>query len=128
MHNPVLSCADCRARVAAGEEGNTDKKARWLIARDWIVSFLRASWGSWTLGGATGKTLVYLYYHFDSELIDRRPEEFSTVVAYGAPALPTPPLPDLADWACTLDPYLAVKGSMLAQEHLALARSKRPRT
>ena len=66
-------------------------------------------------------TLVYLYYHFDSELIDRRPEEFSTVVAYRAPALPMLPLPDLADWACTLDPYLAFKGSTLAQEHLALA-------
>lgn len=108
-------------RVAAGEEGNTDKRARWLIARDWIVCFLRAPWGSWTLGGATGRTLVYLYHNFDSELIDQRPEEFSTVVAYRAPALPVPAISDLADWACSLDPYLAVKGSTLAQEHLALA-------
>ena len=65
------------------------------------------------------RTLVYLFYTHNSDLIDRRPQEFTTVVAYRAPALPTPPLPDLADWACTLDPYLAIKGSTLAQEHLA---------
>ena len=108
-------------KVAAGEDGNTDKRARWLIAHDWILCFRRAPWWSWTLGGATGKILVYLYYHFDSELIDRRPEGFSTVVAYRAPTLPTPPLPDLGDWACTLDPYLVVKDSMLAQDYFALA-------
>ena len=118
-HLPPLPSG--KYRVAAGEEGNTDKRARWLIARDWIVCFLRAPWGSWTLGGATGRTLVYLYHNFDSELIDQRPEEFSTVVAYRAPALPVPAISDLADWACSLDPYLAVKGSTLAQEHLALA-------
>lgn len=103
------------------EDALDDRKERRLIARDWIVCFLRAPWGSWTLGGDTGRTLVYLFYNCNSGLIDHQPAKFTTVVAYKAPALPTPPLPDLADWACTLDPYLAVKGSALAQEHLALA-------
>ena len=98
--------------MAACQEGNADKNGRWLIARDWIVCFLRAP---------TDRTLVLLLYDYNSRLIDQRPEEFTTVVAYKAPCLPTPPCPDVADWACTLDPYLAVKGSTLAQEHLALA-------
>ena len=104
-----------------GEEADLDKRARWLIARDWLVTWLRAPYGTWTLGD---KAVVYLFYDHDSQLIDRRPIEFTTVVAYQAPALPTPAPPDLADWACTLDPYLVVKGSTLTLEHLALPKRR----
>ena len=97
-----------------------DKKARWLIVRDWIVTFLRAPYGTWTFGD---KTLVYLFYNHDSPLIDRRAAEFDTVVAYNPPALPEPPLPDLADWACTLTPYGPTKGCQHSKEHLALGNS-----
>ena len=71
------------------------KKARWLVARDWIVTFLRAPWG-------TDKTLVYLYYDSGFALIDRRPNVSDTVVAYQPPALPAN-ASSLADYACTLD-------------------------
>ena len=98
-------------------QANLDKRARWLIVRDWIVTFLRYPLGAWA---HQDKALVYLFYSGDSGLIDVRPSEFETVVAYKAPALPSPAPPDLADWACCLDPYLLVKGSALAQEHLAL--------
>ena len=98
-------------------QANLDKRARWLIVRDWIVTFLRYPLGAWA---HQDKALVYLFYSRDSGLIDVRPSEFETVVAYTAPALPSPAPPDLADWACCLDPYLLVKGSALAQEHLAL--------
>ena len=98
-------------------QANLDKRARWLIVRDWIVTFLRYPLGAWAL---KDKALVYLFYSGDSGLIDVRPSEFETVVAYKAPALPSPAPPNLADWACCLDPYLLVKGSALAQEHLAL--------
>jgi hypothetical protein len=87
------------------------------IVRDWIVTFLRAPYGTWTFGE---KTLVYLFYDCKSQLIDTRPDAFTTVVAYKAPALPVPTLPDLADWASTRDPYIIVKGSTIAQECLAL--------
>lgn len=97
---------------------NCDKKARWLVLRDWVVTFLRAPYGAWTFGD---RVLLYLFYDCESPLIDRRPA-FTTVVAYQAPALPTPNTPKLADWACTLDPYLIVKGSTIAQECLALDR------
>ena len=54
-----------------------------------------------------------------SALIDRRPSVFDTVVAYQPPSLPGP-ASELADYACTLDPYLMTKGSSIAQECLAL--------
>jgi hypothetical protein len=112
-----------RYRLPSGEEPDIDKKARWLIVRDWIVTFLRAPCGTLSLGD---KTLVYLFYNHDSPLIDRRPAEFDTVVAYRPPALPAPPLPDLADWACTLSsaalsPYGPTKGCRHSKEHLALS-------
>jgi hypothetical protein len=94
---------------------NTDKRARWLIMRDWIVTFLRFPYGSWAWGD---KTLTYLFYSHDSALIDRRPSEFMTVVACQAPALPESS--SLADWACCLDPYLPIKGSATAQEALEI--------
>jgi hypothetical protein len=96
-----------------------NSKARWLVARDWMVTFLRSPWGTWKFGD---KTLVYLFYDFDSILIDRSPE-FTTVVAYQAPALPAHAegAVPLADYACTLDPYLLMQGSEHAQTHLALA-------
>ena len=46
-------------RSSSGLLENPDKKARWLVARDWIVTFLRAPWGAWAFAD---KTLVYLYY------------------------------------------------------------------
>ena len=106
-------------RYTVGEEtfANLDKKARWLIVREWIVTFLRYPLGTWTY---KDKALVYLFYDFDSHLIDRRPTEFDTVVTYKPPGLPTPTPTHLADWSCALDPYLVMKGSALAQEHLAL--------
>ena len=67
-----------RYTTTEGETANIDKKARWLIARDWIVCFLRAPYGTWAFGD---KTLVYLFYDHSSPLIDQRPAEFSTVVA-----------------------------------------------
>ena len=90
---------------ATGETENVDKRARWLIARDWIVTFLRAPYGAWAY---PDRTLVYLFYDSGSNLIDRRPDQFHTEVAYQAPALPTA-CTDLADFACTLDPYLLMK-------------------
>ena len=98
-------------------EASLEKKARWLIVREWIVTFLRYPLGVWAY--EKDKTLVYLFYDHDSNLIDKRPE-FNTVVAYKPPGLPAPTPPDLADWSCSLDPYLAVKGSALAVEHLVL--------
>ncbi len=97
---------------------NMDKKARWLIARDWIVTFLRAPYGSWAYDD---RLLLYLFYDHTSPLLDRRPAAFTTVLAYQAPALPEPRAADLADWACSLDPYLMTKGSTIAQEGLALS-------
>ena len=88
------------------------KKARWLVARDWIVTFMRAPWGTFE-----DKTLVYLYYDSGPALIDRRPNVSDTVVAYQPPALPAN-ASDLADYACTLD--LMTKGNSVAQECLAL--------
>ena len=52
--------------------------------------------------------------------MDRRPEQFHTVVAYGPPALPEPCEPELSDFACTLDPYLIIKGSSIARDALKL--------
>jgi hypothetical protein len=101
-----------------GERGNMDKKGRWLIARDWVVTFLRAPYGAWSF---PDKTLVYLMYDAGSRLIDRRPDEFHTVVAYGPPALPDPCQPELSDFACTLDPYLVTKGSAIARTALSLS-------
>jgi hypothetical protein len=106
-----------RHSVADNQTPNLDKKARWLVVRDWIVTFLRAPYGTWTYGE---KTLCYLFYDCNSQLIDARPDAFTTVVAYRAPALPLPALPDVADWACSMDPYLLIKGSKYAQECLAL--------
>ena len=73
--------------------------------------------GTWAQGD---KVLLYLYYNHDSQLIDRRPEAFTTVVAYQAPALPNSSPNSLADWACSNDPMLLTKGSDLAKEHLSL--------
>jgi hypothetical protein len=103
-------------RVPSGQQENRDKKARWLVARDWIVTFLRSPWGTWAFADTT---LVYLYYDHGSALIDRRPSVFDTVVAYQPPSLPAN-ASELADYACTLDPYLMTKGSSIAQECLAL--------
>lgn len=102
--------------TSEGQE-NIDKKARWLVMRDWVTTFLRYPYGTWTF---PDQTLLYLFYSHNSPLIDRRPTVFSIVVAYRAPALPEPHNPDLADWACCMDPYLICKGSKLAQKHLAL--------
>ena len=88
-------------------------KARWLVARDWIVTFLRAPWRTFA-----DKTLVYLYYDNGFALIDRRPNVSDTVVAYQPPALQANNASDLADYACTLD--LMTKGNSVAQECLAL--------
>ena len=107
-----------RYHLPSGEEADIDKKARWLIVRDWIVTFLRAPYGTYTHGA---KTLAYLFYNYDSPLIDRRAAEFDTVVAYQPPALPAPTLPDLADWACTLTPYGPTKGCQHSKAHLALS-------
>ena len=101
-----------------GEQANLDKKARWLIVREWIVTFLRYPLGSWAF--EKDRVLVYLFCSHDSSLVDVRPSEFQTIVAYQPPGLGRPASPDLVDWACSLDPYLLVKGSSLAQEHLAL--------
>jgi hypothetical protein len=103
-------------RGPSGEQENPDKKARWLVARDWMVTFLRAPWGTWSFAD---KALVYLFYEHGSALIDRRPNVFDTVVAYRGPSLPAN-ASELADYACTLDPYLMTKGSSVAQECLAL--------
>jgi hypothetical protein len=62
-------------KMAGGEEACIDKKARWLVARHWIVCFLRAPWGAWTLGGDKHRSLVYLFYSEDSPLLDRRPAQ-----------------------------------------------------
>jgi hypothetical protein len=115
-----------RYNVGEGEQGNLEKKARWLIAREWIVTFLRYPLGAW---GAyeKDKVLVYLFYDFDSNLIDNRSDQFATVVAYKPPGLPAPAPPHLSDWSCALDPYLVIKGSALAQEHLAL-KDRHPQT
>ena len=83
-----------------------------------IHFFLRYPLGVWAY--EKDKTLVHLFYDHDLNLIDKRPAEFNTVVACKPPGLPAPAPPDLADWSCTLDPYLAVKGSALAVEHLVL--------
>ena len=101
----------------AGETENVDKRARWLVTRDWIVTFLRAPYGAWAY---PDRTLVYLFYDSDSNLIDRRPDQFHTEVAYQAPGLPPACADDLSDFACALDPYLVLKGSKLARECLAL--------
>ena len=102
---------------ATADEGmlNTDKRARWLILREWVATFLRYPYGAWAF---EDKTLLYLFYDQTSSLIDRRPEKFQTVVTNRAPALPEGS--SLADWACTLDPYLLMKGSQIAREVLAL--------
>jgi hypothetical protein len=102
----------------AGAKANVDKKARWLVARDWMACFLGHGFGAWSWGDCT---LVFLYYDSTSALLDERAASHDTVVAYGPPALPVPRPQELADWACCVDPYLLVKGSALAQEHLALA-------
>jgi hypothetical protein len=108
----------------SGQQENPDKKARWLVARDWIVTFLRAPWTAW---GFQNQSLLYLFYESRSYLIDRRPNVFDTVVAYQPPALPAN-ASELADYACTLDPYLMTKGSSIAQECLALdCRFEQPR-
>lgn len=103
---------------AARTKANVPGKARWLVARGWVACFLRHGFGSWRWGDCM---LARLYYDSTSTLIDKRPASHDTVVAYGSPALPAPRPQELADWACCLDPYLLVKGSALAQEHLALA-------
>ena len=103
---------------------NTHKHARWLVAREWWVTFLRAPFGAWAYGD---KVLLYLYYNHDSPLIDHRTGDFTTLVAYQPPALPIPLPNNLADWACSLDPMLLTKGSQIAQEHLSLnSRLHRP--
>jgi hypothetical protein len=107
-----------RYMISDGEQANLDKRARWLITREWIVTFLRYPLGTWAY--EKDKVIVYLFYDHDSDIIDVRPATFNTVVTYRPPALPSPAPPHLADWSCSLDPYLAVKGSALAQEHLAL--------
>lgn len=104
--------------MADGRQANLDKKARWLIVRDWIVTYLRYPLGAWAF--QMDKVLVYLFYNAESNLIDIRPADFETVVSYKPPGLGSPAPLDLADWGCTLDPYLLVRGSSLAQEHLAL--------
>jgi hypothetical protein len=96
---------------------NTHKHARWRVAREWWVTFLRAPFGAWAYGD---KVLLYLYYNHDSPLIDHRTGDFTTLVAYQPPALPIPLPNNLADWACSLDPMLLTKGSQIAQEHLSL--------
>ena len=73
--------------------------------------------GAWTVPYAD-KALVFVGYHNDYPLIDRRAAEFDTVVAYQPPTLPAPPLPDLADWACTLTPYGPTKGCELLRGQL----------
>jgi hypothetical protein len=102
-----------------GERNNMDKEGRWLIARDWVVTFLRAPYGTWSF---PDKTLVYLMYDAGSRLIDRRPDQFHTVVAYSPPALPEPGEAELSDFACTLDPYLITKGSAIARSALSLSQ------
>jgi hypothetical protein len=81
--------------------------------------------GTWAF--EKDKVLVYLFYDFDSNLVDRRTDQFATVVAYKPPGLPSPVPLHLSDWSCSLDPYLVVKGSALAQEHLAL-KDRHPQT
>lgn len=95
------------------------KKARWLVARDWVVTFLRQTYGAWAWGD---RVLVYLFYDENSPRIDQRPapRPFDTVVVYQAPALPDPKPADLADWACCIDPYILIKGSVVARVALAL--------
>jgi hypothetical protein len=103
-------------------QANPDKRARWLVARDWMACFLRYPFGSWEFGD---RTLVYLFYSYESQLIDRRPEAFATVVTDKPPALPEGS--PLADWGCSLDPYLVVKGGSVAQQALALeGRAEQP--
>ena len=65
--------------TSEGEQASLEKRARWLIVREWIVTFLRYPLGVWAY--EKDKTLVYLFYDHDSNLIDKRPE-FNTVVAY----------------------------------------------
>ena len=69
---------------------------RWLILRDWVVTFLRAEHGTWPSSGPS-RTLLYLFYpdgsnliheygNGDDDLVDR--VEFRTIVTRSPPGLP----------------------------------------
>ncbi len=89
------------------------KKARWLVARDWIVTFLRAPWRTFA-----DKTLVYLYYDSGFALIDRRPN-----VTLSLPTNHPLCQPMQATWQ-TMHAHSTwatlTKGNNVAQECLAL--------
>ena len=55
--------------------------------------------------------MLYLLYSHDSTLVDHRPEGFVTILAYHAPALPMPGLPNLAPCTCTRDINMIMKAT-----------------
>ena len=125
----LLRISPCgRYRMAVGEEGNADKKARLLIARDWIACFLRAPPA--LVDGVSG--IVQLLQTCRCQMQPRRSRrsrprhssrdcQAQEHVASDGQAATTRSPGARPPRACTLDPYLAIKGSALAQQHLAQA-------